>query len=108
MAEADAIRKARLLYINKADIMQHGLTEGCIGCRSTAEGMRAPGHSEGCRARLEAELAKSDDGRVRLTTAYLRGLARDGPGAPPAFLGPASSGESQDVPMVDDGSIGCR
>ena len=77
MAEADAIGKARRLYINKVDIMKHGLTEGCLGCRSFAEGKRAQGHSEGCRARLEAEIAKSDDGRVRLTTAYLRGLARD-------------------------------
>ena len=32
---------------------------------------------KGSRAQLEAEIAKSDDGRVRLTTACLRGLARD-------------------------------
>ena len=33
MAEAEAIGKARRLYISKADIMKHGLTEGCLGCR---------------------------------------------------------------------------
>ena len=54
MAEAEAIGKGRRLYISKADIMKYGLTEGCLGCRCLAEGKRAQGHSEGCRARLEA------------------------------------------------------
>ena len=72
MAEAEAIGKTRRLYINKADIMKRGLTEGCLGCPSFAEGKRVQRDSEGCRARLKAEIAKSDDGRVRLTAAYLR------------------------------------
>ena len=38
---------------------------------------RAQGHSEGCRTRLEAEIAKTEDGRARMTTAYLRSLPRD-------------------------------
>ena len=66
--------------------------------------------STGCRARREAEIAKSDDGRVRLTAAHLRGLARDeerGPiesaGAPPAIPVPAIPREAQDAPM-DDGA----
>ena len=84
MGEADTIGKTRRLYINKADIMKHGLTEGCVGCRSFAEGKRAQGHSEGCRARLEAEIAKSGDGRIRLTTASLRGLARRGSSSCPS------------------------
>ena len=84
MAEAEAIGKGRRLYIGKADLMNHGLTEGCLGCRCLAEGMRAQGHSEGCRARLEAEIAKTEEGRARLTTAYLRGLPRDEGGGPVA------------------------
>ena len=83
MAEADAIGKGRCLYISKANLMKHGLTEGCLGCRCLAEKKRAQGHSEGSRARLEAEITKTE-GRPRLTTAFLRGLARDegrGPGA---------------------------
>ena len=32
MTEAEAIGKGRRLYISKADIMKHGLTEGCLGC----------------------------------------------------------------------------
>ena len=58
MAEAEAIRMTRRLYINRVDIMKHWLTEGCLGCSPFAEGEGAQGHSEGCRARLEAEIAR--------------------------------------------------
>ena len=43
IAEAEALAKTRRLYISKADIMKHGLTEGCPGCRAIAEGKRAHG-----------------------------------------------------------------
>ena len=33
MSEAEAIGKGRRLFISKADIMKHGLTEGCLRCR---------------------------------------------------------------------------
>ena len=33
--------------VSKADIMKHGLTGGCLGCRCLAEGKRAQGHSQG-------------------------------------------------------------
>ena len=77
MAEAEAIGKGRRLYIRKADIMKHEPTEGCLGCRCLAEGKRAQGHSEGCRTRLEAQIVKSEDGKARSTTAYLRSLPLD-------------------------------
>ena len=93
MAEAAAIGKCRCLYMSKADIMKHGLTEGCRGCRCGAEGKRAQGHSEGCRARLEAEIAKTEEGRARLTTAYLRSLVCESAGAPAAIP----------VPPIPDG-----
>ena len=86
--------------------MMHGLIEGCLACRCLAEGKRAQGHSEGCRTRLEAEIAKTEEGRIRLTTANLRGLPRDeagGPGAsvaaPAAVPVPPTSDEVQDAPM---------
>ena len=68
IAEAEAFGKGRRLYISKA---------GCLGCRCLAEGKRAQGRSECCRTRLEAEIARSEDGRARLTPAYLRSLPRD-------------------------------
>ena len=106
VAEAEAIGNGRRLYISKADLMRHGLTEGCLGCRCLAEEKRAQGHSEGCRARLEAEIAKTEEGRARLTTAYLRSLPRDegrepgaGAEAPAAVPAPPRSDEVQDEPM---------
>ena len=106
MVGSRSIGKGRLLYSSEADLMNHGLIEGCLGCRCFAEGKRAHGHSEGCRTRLEAEIAKTEEGRTRLTTAYLRGLPRDegrGPGAsaeaPAAVPAPPRSGEVQDEPM---------
>ena len=106
MTEAEAIGKGRRLYISKADTMKHGLTEGCLGCRCLAEGKRAQGHSEGCRTRLTAEIAKTEDGRARLTTAYLRSLPRDeereldaGAGAPAAVPAPPRPDGVQDEPM---------
>ena len=106
MAEAEAIGKDRRLYISKADIMKYGLTEGCLECRCLAEGKRAQGHSEGCRARLGAEIAKTEEGRARLTTAYLRSFPRyegrepgAGAEAPAAVPAPPRSDEVQDEPM---------
>ena len=106
MADAEAIGKSRRLYISKADFMKHGSTEGCLGGRCLAEGKRAQGHSEGCRARLEAEIAKTEDGRARLTTAHLRNLPHDeekGPGAgvaaPAAVSVPPRPDGFQDEPM---------
>ena len=102
MAEAEAIGKGRRLYISKADLMKHGLIEGCLGCRCLAEGKRAQGHSEGCCARLVAEIAKTEEGRARLTTAYLRGLPRDEGGGPAAgVVAPAAV----PVPPKPDGSL---
>ena len=79
MAKAEAIGKARRLYISKADIMKHGLT------------------AEGCRARLEAEIAK---------TSIPVGLARDegrrpaeSAGSPAVVPVPSISDEVQDEPM---------
>ena len=73
--------------------MKYGLTDGCQRCRCLAEGKRAQGHSEGCRARLESEIAKTEEGRIRLTTACLRGLDR----APP-------NPDVQDIPMDTAGT----
>ena len=61
LAEAEAIGNIRRLYINKADIMKHGLTEGCLGFCSFAKEKRRRGHSDGYRAALEAEIFKTDE-----------------------------------------------
>ena len=101
MAEAEAIGRTRRLYINKADIMKYRLTEGCLGCPCLAEGKRAQGHSEGCRARHEAEIAKTEGRRTRLTTAYLRGVDVESVGAPGAVPAPPN----QNIPMDRAGTL---
>ena len=104
MAEAEAIGRTRLsVHQHRADIMKYRLTEGCLGCRCVAEGKRAQGHSEGCRARLEAEIAKTEEGRIRLTTTYLRGLDRESAGAPGAVPAPPNP-DVQDIPMDTAGT----
>ena len=97
MAEAEAIGKGRRLYISKDDIVKHGLTEGCLGCRCLAEGKRAQGHSDGRRGRLEAEIAKTEDGRARLATAYLKSLPGDEGGRPDAGAETSSSSSATET-----------
>ena len=103
MAQAEAIGMGRRLYISKADIMKHGLTEGADASR---RGSELKDTLKGCRTRLEVEVAETEEGRTRLTTAYLRGLPRDegrGPGAgaeaPAAVPAPPRSDEVLDEPM---------
>ena len=103
MAEAEEIGQTRRLYMNKADTMKYGLTEGCLGCRCLVEGKRAQGHSERCRVRLEAEIAKTEEGRIRLTTANLRCLDRESAGVPAAVPAPPNPGV-QDLPMDTAGT----
>ena len=59
------IRKDRELAI-------HGYTDGCSGCRAARLGMTPQAHSLACRARIESELAKTEQGRQRLQEHYWR------------------------------------
>ena len=65
---------ARRVYLTKADFLRHGYSAGCPGCAAMVAGGAPRPHSEVCRARLEAKLAETDAGRLRLTRAYLRAL----------------------------------
>ena len=70
MAEADGLGKARRLHTNKADIMKHRLTEGCLGRRAFAE-------ETGARTLRGMSCAPlSPDSQVGR---WVRGLAQDVP-----------------------------
>jgi len=58
--EATAPRRAKIL---KSDLVEHGYTAGCEGCRAVLTGKPPRAHSQKCRERLE-ELMK-DETRVK-------------------------------------------
>ena len=95
VVQADAYAKGR----RPAD-GHEARVDGLLSRLPCPEGKHAQGHSEGCRARLEAEIAMSEVGRIRLTTASLRGLAGDDgrPGGGSVIPEITSPG---DVPMGD-------
>ena len=57
-------RRARL---GQQDFEDFGYTQGCRGCEYLQTGIgQRQNHSDQCRDRIEAELAKSDQDRARL------------------------------------------
>ena len=62
----------RRLYIKKADLEEHGYTDGCPGCIAAQFGLTAQGHTESCRARIEEALKATEEGARRLIAAKVR------------------------------------
>ena len=64
---------ARRTTLRRADCLKFGFTEGCPACRSIErDGDTRKGHNEICRARMEAELMKTEEGRQRVEGGYGR------------------------------------
>ena len=59
----------RKMYIRKADIIKHGETPGCNGCRCVALGKPLQSHTAACRERLEGLLRETEEGQERLAKA---------------------------------------
>lgn len=51
--------------LKKSDCLEHGFTQGCLGCQALISGATATGHLEGCRNRMEADISASVAGRAR-------------------------------------------
>ena len=62
-------RRARL---NKQDFVNHGFTQGCLGCRALIQGGDTRPHTETCRARMEDKLKTTPEGQARLGKAKER------------------------------------
>ncbi len=60
------------MYLRKSDFERFGYTENCKGCQSIRVGGISRPHSKVCRARMEEELSKTDDGQARLRQAENR------------------------------------
>ena len=53
--------RVRRMYIQKKDVEKYGATARCEGCKAAVRGGEARPHTEECRARIEAEMAKAKD-----------------------------------------------
>eukprot|EP00971_Amphidinium_carterae_P071004 1403861-Amphidinium_carterae.5 len=92
--------KKRVYIRRDQELLEHGFTEGCIGCNAARLGLPPRPHTEECRQRIEQAMAATEKGRQRLAEAAarvvggseLRGDDSDGiPG-----LGPSSMEVSAD------------
>ena len=66
---------ARQVYITPKDLARYGLTRGCKKFdheRNYGPGMTSAAHSNICRDRIMKELAKTDEGQVRIAAAAVR------------------------------------
>ena len=61
----EILKKVYRMRLSKADFLEHGFTEGCIGCKALIAGTAAMGHTEPCRTRVEAAVASTKGGQVR-------------------------------------------
>ena len=78
----------------KSDIVKHGATPGCPGCRAITTGKQPQPHSVECRLRIAEMIAETAKGKLRLTRAVLR---KDAPQAPdPTEQG---GGEQERIPQ---------
>ena len=55
----------RKMYIRKADIIKHGETPGCIGCRCVVLGKPLQSHTTMCQERIEGHLPEIDEVQQR-------------------------------------------
>ena len=65
--------KPARLRILKADLITHGYTKGCIGCRGVMTGVKKiQAHSEECRARIYPLMKANEASRERVNEAEER------------------------------------
>ena len=71
---ADKVYNARNVYLQASDFENFGLTRGCMKCDHKLKygTWGSSPHSQACRRRIEAELAKTPSGMARLRTASTR------------------------------------
>ena len=60
----------------------YGFTDACVGCDAAAQGLKAVGHTEECRSRIEAKMLEDEAAAARLRRARERQRERR-PMAPP-------------------------
>ena len=52
-----------------AELQQYGFTDACLGCEAAMKGLKAAGHTEECRSRIEARMLDDKAAAARLLRA---------------------------------------
>ena len=66
-------RQTRQLAIRRSDVLEHGPSERCVGCRCVMMGEKVTKpHSQACRARFEQIIQQTEDGQSRVARANER------------------------------------
>lgn len=61
---------ARRFRIHRsAELQQYGFTDACLGCEAAMKGLKAAGHTEECRSRIEARMLDGKAAAARLLRA---------------------------------------
>ena len=67
-----ARKPPRSTPLQKYDFEMYGYTKACPGCRNLERDLPHGSHSRFCRHRIELELSKTEEGRIRLQRAELK------------------------------------
>ena len=70
--------KRRVWIRRNVDLRQYGFTDACLGCEAAAKGLKAVGHTEACRSRIEAKMLEDEASAARLWRARERTRERNG------------------------------
>ena len=61
---------ARRFRIHRStELQQYGFTDACLGCEAAVKGLKAAGHNEECRSRIEARMLDDKAAAARLLRA---------------------------------------
>lgn len=68
-----ALGPSKSVYIRaRHELRRHGLPVDCLGCVAARDGRIVVNHSMACRVRMECEMTKDEQGRIRLEKARKR------------------------------------
>eukprot|EP00971_Amphidinium_carterae_P194208 3853846-Amphidinium_carterae.3 len=108
--EAERVQSAassKRVYIRRdRELVDHGYTDGCLGCNAARLGWPPRPHTEACRARIEQAMADTEQGKQRLGEAVARKRAAPSSGHEEIRAGgpegpvPVET-EAEDIPMEE-------
>ena len=95
----------RRVYITRATLTRYGMTEGCMGCVTSAIGGTGVAHSEDCRRRIEKEMRQDPEQRERIREAKIKRKDFIEKHAKRARITPDAEDEQADEKMSGGGNM---